>query len=1518
MFEIILEIHDSIKKECDGQQDEFIVSMTKKLLYLDWNTKGKYPMLITLVDRVGVEGFISLKANFLSDLFYAMCNATLRKQVTRLLEAFLKQSIKEHNNSKGGKGLESELYKLWIKQFVSALFSDVSFIGIVSYTLPCILNLFPKSLSFIIQEICSYKLDDSDTFTFVHIRSLLSVLKQARNLGLISADSLETLLPTALPSTSSPLSSLVKSGPSPLYSLLSKVVAHSEEGIKQDSLELICNSRKSTEVPTTFELSIFAAFLSHNMEESSSSFRQVKDVMFQRMIIRLLSAEKKNQRKSAQDIKYYDLFLNWTTSLLLSSIYPSASHFRMVNAIEFLHGLVDVFSSPETVTKKDFNQIINADAIMILFNTMWDYYQVNRNSAFEIMKKLKVPFPGFDNREALHLLVKQTLRRLNSPRLRECEGASLGLSIIFRKYVKESKWIVSIKQNDITIDPNPTKELEAQRSIVLLDSLLSVLKQHIHIATENLEFASVNAPMHGPLMGIRCILSDINFNDNECKINAPQWKELVSSIIETSLLVSETMWSHTHYITYRTTNEGSDMFLDPVQYSMDRISSQSQSVSLCAWMCLKEVSLVLSTLVEKIPLPTEGELAILSAEQIELIGNVLLEILLSVLHAGAIEKTFEGFQNICTHLLKSKNPELHSLPANWLKRLLSSVVDSTKLFKVTTRRSAGFPFAIRAILRSEAVTSTSKKLLNMALTELLSLAESKDGSQDTEERQVHSVNTIRAILRDKNLLEDITIFGEVLFKVALTLYNSNSWAVRNSATMLFSVLVSRGLGWKNYGELGGRIKEKRKGFTLSEFFNKVSGMDQFLLEQLKSSVQLENEQSKVEKHTPLYAILVLFSCLLPSRLVAREQPVTAAFVELIQRLSSNRVWKVREMAAKSLLPLISQEQLEDFIKNTVESIPKSEKLRVEQKISYNQVHGNLLQIYYLLQVHTQSIAYTEQKWFIHIYSSIVPQLQKLFWLLSVPCTVISSSLLSCLAEFVVLDSNLKDLDLSSPQFADFLNLYGNTLKYSLQIVDNSDSELHNFQNRSIAAKMLFHHSLYAFGRLEEMKTGEVVALFTKFVNDVDYEVRLVVMKLLRNFLKNNPTPKKEIDRESIQKELLRRFVAGVETHVDCVSYLLKILYLLQQPLPSSTWDSFYDLEADANIWSKISSLISENQSSSTKESSLKTLGYIIREFLVDTKRRKKLPNLSTVRLMFEQWSQYLQQYSNTDQPFDARNAALASIEQAEIRLDLLKEVTSVEMKKIITKAAIGQWITLITLLQDDDEELRRKAAKLVSTLTKTSQENKIELSLGIAPSLEAAFDYISSNFGNEEYLVDYFIKQLHVSLEDLKLNLKEEMVIFEVEKTNYYFEGVLISQLAANHLKKMMYANNIFVVDRLKLMKDKLFLVVKGLKDFLEELKGWNEKTAVPKALQPTFEEGIFSGLFNLMIGLHTTKQFYTAEELQIIKTNVDLLQGQSIHPILRYLSQTLFNPETSSEGCFIFSPFFLTSDFVAKIKLNN
>ncbi|CAG10188.1 unnamed protein product [Tetraodon nigroviridis] len=263
----------------------------------------------------------------------------------------------------------------------------------------------------------------------------------------------------------------------------------------------------------------------------------------------------------------------------------------------------------------------------------------------------------------------------------------------------------------------------------------------------------------------------------------------------------------------------------------------AQMVLVCCWRSMKEVAMLLGQLCQSLPLhysdgTSQTHPGLITEAQVEGVGLYFRQQLLQSRHRGAFELAYVGFVRLTDMLCRSRSQVLQQLPSLWLSEVLEEVKSSDPSSKLcATRRSAGIPFFIQALLSSEP-RSSSCSLLKMTMRGLIALAVPADGDSDgSNVPQVHALNILRALYRDTRLGENIIPFVSDGMQAAVLGFTSPVWAVRNSSTLLFSTLITRIFGVKK----GKDEHSKKNRMTGHEFFTRFPALYPFLLNQLEDA-----------------------------------------------------------------------------------------------------------------------------------------------------------------------------------------------------------------------------------------------------------------------------------------------------------------------------------------------------------------------------------------------------------------------------------------------------------------------------------------------------------------------------------------------------------------------------------------------------------------------------------------------------------------------------------------------------------
>ncbi|KFM72214.1 Thyroid adenoma-associated protein, partial [Stegodyphus mimosarum] len=293
--------------------------------------------------------------------------------------------------------------------------------------------------------------------------------------------------------------------------------------------------------------------------------------------------------------------------------------------------------------------------------------------------------------------------------------------------------------------------------------LMCELIKQLELAQENLLEAAIRAPLYGILTCIRSVLCQVKFSNIKDTYSLKQWHDLILELITLSIKVA----SSVEPVVCNSSPEGhlpmdadhenitqlqaavrraigcrfQSALVQPLEQSsngglqvddavvLDFVKTHAvtaQMLLLCCWRTHKEISLLFGEIAELVPIffpEVSTENGILNATQVEKIGEYFTRQMSLVKHKGAFEQAYIGFSKLCSRLWRSNFLKLQELPKVWLGELLLAIRGLKENMQLCpTRRSAGLPFIIQALLASEPGIGNSS-FFKETMSIFLSLAE---------------------------------------------------------------------------------------------------------------------------------------------------------------------------------------------------------------------------------------------------------------------------------------------------------------------------------------------------------------------------------------------------------------------------------------------------------------------------------------------------------------------------------------------------------------------------------------------------------------------------------------------------------------------------------------------------------------------------------------------------------------------------------------------------------------------------
>ncbi|KAF8378434.1 hypothetical protein HHK36_029773 [Tetracentron sinense] len=713
-------------------------------------------------------------------------------------------------------------------------------------------------------------------------------------------------------------------------------LTHVDETLRIDAAESLFMNPKTSTLPSSLELSLMKEAVPLNMRCCSTAFQMKWTSLFRKFFARVRTAlERQFKQGCWQPLAFSDNnevgidkgtketvvhraedlfhFMKWLSSFLFFSCYPSAPYERKTMAMELLLIMINVWPivpplqgkcssiSPASCLYPYNEGFTSPDSTLLLVGSIIDSWDRLRESSFRILLHFPNPLPGISSQGMVKEVIMWAKRLVCSTRVRESDAGALTLRLIFRKYVLELGWIIEASVNVACFHSQSemiSGDSQMCRSrfpvIEYILSLIDWLDVSVEEGEKDLSDACKNSFVHGVLLTLRYTFEELDWNSDVVLSSSSEMRHALEKLLHlvmriTSLalwVVSADAWYLPEDMDDMVDNNSFpidvSIEMDVHEYSselqvknsklVENLRQSEQAVMVGCWLAMKEVSLLLGTIIRKIPLPSctfsdsskpgdpfcdaAGILpmtmsnVMLDLKQLETIGNHFLEVLLKMKHNGAIDKTRAGFTALCNRLLCSNDPRLCKMTESWMEQLMERTVAKGQTVDDLLRRSAGIPAAFIALFLAEP-EGTPKKLLPRALRWLIDVAnmflldlseangqilsikpnqEPVHGLPDeinvTEKTSkirdegviptVHAFNVLKAAFNDTNLATDTSGFCAEALIISIRSFSSPYWEVRNSACLAYTALVRRMIGFLNVQ----KRESVRRALSGLEFFHR--------------------------------------------------------------------------------------------------------------------------------------------------------------------------------------------------------------------------------------------------------------------------------------------------------------------------------------------------------------------------------------------------------------------------------------------------------------------------------------------------------------------------------------------------------------------------------------------------------------------------------------------------------------------------------------------------------------------------
>ncbi|NXK12759.1 THADA protein, partial [Herpetotheres cachinnans] len=1436
IFRNLLQIHRTTITGSNEKSDPFFARLIKRLLSLEWHVKGKYASLGCLVECVGIENILQLDRTIPLQILDVMSDQSLAPYASDLLETMFTNHKAHFTLSFQESTWIDQWHDIWVSPLLVILCegNHDQTTYIIDYYLPKLLKCNPDSLGYMIRILqASADANLGSRSARGALGALMACLRTARAHGHLE---FSNIMSNGLVSTECIKQGLVHQHNQVCIDALGLLCEthRSTEIVSMEEMQLIqfflMYNLNSQSPSVRQQIGSLLRKLFCRIQESSQVLYKLEQNKTKQELL-----ENSTKRHPLGILQQYKDFMSSVCDRLFEVLFPGSSHPTRFSALTVLGSIAEIFSVPKGQAQVfQLDQEIDSTRVQTLIQCFASTFEEVKALAFGLLMKLHDVAFKLQDCENLGLLFQAAMDLSTSTKPYDCVTASYLLNFLVHhkglQHICLEQWV----EHNPQMDEDTSVSAVEKNTLAVIKLLLANVHEEIFRAKKSLLQAAASFPMYGRVHCITGALQQLPFNTLTL---VAEWKEMVARLIlmsyKLSAVVSPVVQSSSPegLIPMDSDSESAgrlQMILQEIQpqdtndYFMQakilkehcKVESEkladhrpmentctemrgkerqtcdvtAQMVLVCCWRSMKEVSLLLGTLCKLLPSQATCEPAdaLITVEQVKNIGDYFKHHLLQSRHRGAFELAYAGFVQLTEMLSRCNSESLCKMPEQWLSSVLEEIKSCDPSSTLcATRRSAGIPFYIQALLASEPKKSKTD-LLKMTMKELISLAAPLNESSSIIP-QVHALNILRALFRDTRLGENIMPYVADGIQAAVLGFMSPVWAVRNSSTLLFSALITRIFGVKR----GKDENSKKNRMTGREFFSRFPSLYPFLLKQLEVVTNtLNSEAEELKTHPSLFLLLLILGRLYPSPMDGTYSALSMApFVPFIIRCGHSPVYRSREMSGRALVPFVMINEVPHTVLSLLEGLPESTSPCLRQ----NTIHGTLLQVFHLLQSYLESKQLISSD-FQQGLGDIITCVGTKLWLAKRPnpCLVTRAAYLDVL---VMLSTHLGKFQKQGMQLFGFWEEMNGVISDSELVsgIPYSSAAPGLIQYLQSITKLVISVLLVTAGPDIQSSSSPVAKKIAKpslsivhLLHCEFHEVRLLALEAILLWLKQINS--KQFTEGGggvlcllIDLEGTLLTMALKEKNLQCFCKVLEILYNmdLRNVLPE-TERSIKMNPNELLTWSL--NIVDISNSTEVQSIALKFASKLVIHLL------QKHQQISEV---LKKWVQLIVYFCGDEQQTEMLLAAA----------EVLKSITSFLLinEKLILGLSdtLAMWKCVVLLLQNEDLVVRDAAAEVIQvaqTEKKSSKGTEFALRIVNAPmALDLAFGILcellqrwGAVHAGVPILLEWLLGDGDLKRDSETSALEEDDYLFDKGEVNFWAEKLTYVRQLSKHLLQLI------------------------------------------------------------------------------------------------------------------------------------
>lgn len=1221
-------------------------------------------------------------------------------------------------------------------------------------------------------------------------------------------------------------------------------LGHARGETRSAAFDAICASLKSTTMPTAAEVALVQTYLVVHGKEIASTARMNTMIGLKHVLLRVKESVRVRTKASSgdkdndDDVQRAEVFLHWLERFVIASVYSGAIPQRQILGLDVLLLYIQVFGWPQDGAA---SLLRTPHMVTTLLNMLVSSWDVIRSLAYRILDLYPAELPGFTSKTSLSLLLKWAMALCVSARQRESDAGGLFMRLLFKKSAAIAEYGITFQAEAVENVESVENAAAHAPEIAFVLQLTDVILTRLGHASASEQLRNGELPLvHGLLLSLRYIVENVDFdaiqrNDVDGK-SVHAWRvamdrvfacirkamhfalfvvgdatsgvgdEELSDAFSSAVVVGEVnSLPKTDAIPLRVDCRGHLILEDgAVGGDADGENDTEQRAVVGSWLAARECGAILDVLMRRVPLPRASESteapAFFSTEMATQGGEMLLHSLFELKHKGAVATAYQAFEGVCRSFLAAgeTNRVLGSLPQVWADRLLERLERSEQHFIL--RRSSGFAFSFVAILRAEPRNSAAV-ILPKVMANLLRLAGmDTDALAATATQQaqhllwrsrVHALNILKLICQDAILADDVAVYVAQMLELAVFGFDCSSWAVRNSAMMLFAAATQRAIGDKRIADGASHVK-----VSSADVFSRFPQLHSFLLRELTKCTQAFSTFS-----TPppgLYPILMFMSRLKPgdaadaAESATAEATTLATFVPLVLACAAQSTMAIRQMAAKVLATITSDDDAVALLATLTAQLPRGVRsstttASTAPRMTTNFVHGVLLQLLHVvakyltpvssLDAHQNQIAAQMRE---HLATELFASKLWLWTSATLASGVLRAVFLeivdafvqsSCSAAGAPSDAVARALDVIQTHVEADLSRLSASNEDALSATTSPGSYVADRARVSIYFRLWLRN-----------ERNELPPLVTAMLASRVLEVRKRTVQQLTHAVHSSALTLSSDALATLRTVLATQVL--VETHPKCHARQLALLVHCAT-LSSNATESLLSESLCAATQTALLSTLAQSADADVLAPTLELLALLVRQ--------SAYADAGVCQTL----AQEIVARSSAQQTLVLRHAAARALRFSGFLL--LAPASDEESSAWTTQVAVDCWLSALTLLQDDEVStralVRTGVQDALAASESLSQTQKLPVSASDTLVLPVAVAHIVAQFSATAYGASTLAATV-LSAMDAAHVLKTYTSaarsredwgdlcdrIFEAESSNYFAEPDLVAQLWIYHV----------------------------------------------------------------------------------------------------------------------------------------